>query len=179
MDNLDTYAYRLARGIGYLSVDEVSFIKKIARILPAQATVVNIGAGSGTSIIAILEDRPDVEVWSVDISNTNGVSQFEEAKVIDRIAPLIGDSKAIDYPGPAIHLLFVDGGHLQDEIRGDIAAWIPRMDEHGIVMYHDYGSPHWPAVQSEVDAWAAASGAFPIGLSDTLIAFQVNRSVDE
>lgn len=175
-------SYRLASSFGYLTYAEVTLIKDLVRYIPSNGVCVNIGAGSGTSIIALLEERPDLVVYSVDLTD-NGQAQFREAGMEQRIIPIIGDSKQIDfslYSTEPISWLFVDGGHLEFEILGDIYKWIPRMKHGGIVLFHDYDSPNWSDVKRVVDGFSRMIPSMEnryiwrhIGTVDTLIAFEI------
>ena len=175
-------SYRLASSFGYLTHAEVTLIKDLAKYIQPNGLCVNIGAGSGTSIIALLEERPDLMVYSVDLTD-NGQAQFREAGMEQRIIPIIGDSKQIDfslYSTEPISWLFVDGGHLEFEILGDIYKWIPRMKHGGIVLFHDYDSPNWSDVKRVVDGFSQMTPSMKnryiwrhIGTVDTLIAFEI------
>ena len=51
---------------GYLSLNELIALKDLANTLPENPRVLNIGAGMGTSALALLEAREDVIVHSID-----------------------------------------------------------------------------------------------------------------
>ena len=51
----------------YLFISEVHALKQLARSLPANPVVVNLGAGAGTSGLAFMESRPDLKLWTIDI----------------------------------------------------------------------------------------------------------------
>lgn len=53
----------------YLFVDEVPALKSLVRSLSRRPLVINIGAGAGTSGLAILEARPDSILVTIDIQN--------------------------------------------------------------------------------------------------------------
>lgn len=167
----NSMAAKIAIGIGYLTVEEVEFINELALRLPKDAVCVNIGAGSATSIIAVLEVRSDLTMYSVDINSENGKSQLWEANMLDRVIPVIGDSKEVDWNGGAISYLFVDGQHDYKGLLGDLVAWTPRLAPHAIVMFDDYLDIHWSSVQPLVDEWAKPHKR--IGLVNNLIAFEV------
>lgn len=169
-------SYEIAAGIGYLYRDEVTLIKDLSYRILSNACCVNIGAGAGTSIIALLEENPALHLYSIDIDLHNGVPQFTQAGMLDRITLLIGDSKTIAWEYGEIDWLFIDGDHSKEGIEGDIAVWSPRMREGGIVLFHDYNSPNWSDVQVAVDTWGRDHKQ--IAQVDTLVAFEVVKGTN-
>lgn len=158
-------AYDIAIGIGYLTVREVQGLKQIAGLLPHHAHCVNIGSGAGTSVIALLEARPDVYVYDIDLSLENGLQQLVETGWIDsdHLIRIEGDSKIIGlkWSNGKIDWLFIDGDHSEAGIRGDYMAWLPHMRRGGYVLVHDYapyptdhelaGVQYWPDVPRVTD----------------------------
>lgn len=55
--------------LGYLFTDELRALKELARSLPSDPIVVNIGAGGGTSGLAFKESRPDLILITIDITD--------------------------------------------------------------------------------------------------------------
>jgi hypothetical protein len=145
--------YELAKGIGYLFVDEVDEIVRIAKQLPANAICANIGSGAGTSVLAVLLNRDDVMLYDIDITPDNGVAQMREFGKDDPRywRRLTGDSKSIAYDGPPLDYLFVDGDHSDAGLRGDLAAWLPRCNPDAWVLIHDYSRDVWPDVARVTD----------------------------
>lgn len=138
----------------YLFASEVEALKELARSLPDNPVVVNIGAGSGTSGLAFMESRPDLKLVTVDIQY--GDSPFgcieAEEKVIsqagfayDRYFYSVGDSKTIGKHWQDLYyyigkcdLCFVDGDHSYRGAKGDILAWLPNIKPGGIMAVHDF-----------------------------------------
>ena len=167
----NSLAMRLADSFDYMRPEEVDLVHRLARDLPERAVCVNIGSGSGTSIIAVMEVRLDLNMYSVDINADNALSQFHQAGILSKITQITGDSKTVAWNGDRIDYCFVDAGHLEHEIRGDIQAWIPRMASGGIVLFHDYGSDRWSDVKKVVDEYAG-NWEF-IEVADKLAAFRI------
>ena len=109
----------------------------------------------------------------MDIDADNGMSQLEQAGLMSHIYKVVGDSKEVPWVGIPINYIFIDGGHEEFEIRGDIEAWLSRMSYDGVLLFHDYGSPNWPSVKTVVDEYASRLGWELLGLEDTLIAFKL------
>lgn len=187
---------------GYLFVDEVAALKQLAQSLPENPTIVNIGAGAGTSGLAFVESRPDVTLFTVDVQDASspfGCLQgermvFESAGY----SYLAGErwfqihSRSADaglfWDRPPVDMVFIDGDHSYDGCMADILAWIPNLKAGGILAVHDYckndafdkpddgrKKPHpmaWPGVDAAVKE--SLLHAYPTVLHvDSLIAFRV------
>ena len=50
-----------------------------------------------------------------------------------------------------IGLLFIDGGHDERIVRGDVNAWSGKVVNGGIMAFHDYGTSVWLGVNKVVD----------------------------
>lgn len=174
---IEKYSYRVADGIQYMTRAEVDFVKKLAPLLPQHAVCVNVGMGAATSVIALLEERPELIVYSVDINPDNGMSQLYESGFTKNVVKIIGDSKEVEWLYGEISFAFIDAGHQREEVLADVNAWCPRMAKNAIMMFHDYAAVHWHGVKEVVDS-VAGNWEF-LGLVDTLIAFRVNTGDSE
>lgn len=150
----------------YLFLSEVTALKDLARSLPPNPFVVNIGAGAGTSGLAFIESRPDLKLATIDIQLEDSPFGCLEAekKIINEAFPetaLFGntrfyqfqaDSKALGKlwqkpefllePGQSggfADLVFIDGDHTYNGAKGDILSWLPNIKPGGIMAVHDYG----------------------------------------
>ena len=174
-------AYELSLAFGFLFPREVFAMQSLVWSLPENGTIVNIGAGAGTSALAMHEARPDVTIYTVDISEGGPFGGFEnERNAFDGAGytkyptPLLGDSKKIgmEFLDGPIDMLFIDGDHSEAGCRGDIQAWIGHVKAGGIVVLHDYERDFWPDVKRVVDEELGKD--YPqILCVDTLIAFRV------
>jgi predicted O-methyltransferase YrrM len=122
--------------------------------------IVNIGAGAGTSGLAIVEAGADPRfVWTIDLSPSGPTGGLENERNAFRPTGLqipnqvLGDSKAVGSSwehGP-IDLIFIDGDHSTEGLEGDIMAWLPWVKSGGWMLFHDYSSNNWPAVYEVVN----------------------------
>jgi len=191
----------------YLFKDEIAALKELAVSLPDEPVVVNVGAGGGTSALAFLESRPDLQLWTVDIQKES--SPFGclagELQVVDaaglngpRYHQIHGDSKAVgkEWEGPPIDMVFVDGGHTYDACCGDILNWTPHVVDGGIIAVHDYDkaivyaelkrrgfaelAPHpapWKGVDLAIQKFLVNSYEIVL-IVQTLIAFRKNDAIE-
>lgn len=127
----------------YHSERDVETLHRLVGLLPEGAVVVNIGAGLGTSVLAMLEERNDLFILSVDVK----VCRKEQAHLrkaglygLHRVVRLLGKSYEIgeNWPWP-VDMVFMDGGHDHDTVRWDVEAWLPKVKPGGIIAFHDYG----------------------------------------
>ena len=138
----------LQAAFGYLFVEEVQALKDLVRMLPSEPEVLQIGAGAGTSSLAILEARDDVRLTTIDIEAGDSPfgSLFAEKKVvteaghINRLTQVHGDSRYVDLERDALpfHMIFIDGDHSYEGCRADIIDWMAHLVHGGIMAIHDY-----------------------------------------
>ena len=48
-------------------------------------------------------------------------------------------------------LVFIDAGHSYEDVRRDIARWLPKVRSGGMAVFHDYDNPQYPGVRRAVD----------------------------
>ncbi len=167
----------LQKAFHYLFPDEVPALKSLAARLRAEPVVVNIGAGAGTSALTFCEARSDIHLITIDHQKDTsplGSLASEEEVLRDagfwdgRVTHHHKDSKemGLNWPGPKVDMVFIDGGHEYEECKGDIEAWLPNIRSGGIIAVHDFekealypggdfrdGAPHpmpWPGVDRAV-----------------------------
>lgn len=153
----------LQQAFGYLFPDEVRALKQLARGLPDNPVVVNIGAGAGTSGLAFMESRPDLYLYTVDIQSENSPlgslysekMVFVQASIPDgRYTQICADSKPLGiawrvtfgqslkigygWGKGLIDMVFVDADHTYNGCKGDILAWLPNIKPGGIMAVHDF-----------------------------------------
>lgn len=137
------------------TVADVETLHALADMLPLCPVVVNIGACFGTSTLAILEQRPDAFVFSIDIMPCPLERQHHEQAGIPagRCVRVLGPSQDVGryWPAHSVDFVFVDGGHADVEVRGDIDAWLKTIKPGGIIAFHDYGTASLPDVKRVVD----------------------------
>jgi predicted O-methyltransferase YrrM len=180
-------ALALCNAFGFLFPGELFLIQALVQSLPEQAVVVNIGAGVGTGSLAMVEMKPSLQAFTVDISAggpfgglENEVNAFRDAGFPERTPiQILGDSQVVwkGWPdishGKKIDLLFIDGDHSETGLQKDIDGWLQYIKPGGYVLYHDYNSVAWGDVTKTVDRNMNQSLEWQHVLTvDTLIAFR-------
>jgi len=169
-------ARELARKFGMLSVEEVDAIQKVVKMLNVQNPVaVNIGAGVGTSTVAMLEAHPKIVVFEVDKKlQPQAMQNLAEAGFgkENRVKRVIGNSWDIGQNWPLqVDLVFVDGAHHDDAVIADIEAWRPHLKPFGYMLFHDYHHRNVPGLTAIVDRMM--TGCQQVCSARYLVGFQV------
>lgn len=121
--------------------NEVVALKHVMSQLPEEPVVVQIGAERGTSTLAMLEERPDSFIFSIDTRVCEvEYDNLRKAKLdAKRVVRVLGRSQDIGEYWPFLyHLLFIDGDHSETGVRGDILAWKDNVMPDGFIAFHDY-----------------------------------------
>jgi predicted O-methyltransferase YrrM len=156
-------AIELGQSFGYLYDHEIMALQVLARSLPDGAVFVNVGAGTGTSSLSVYEGNHNLVMYTVDISTGGPLGGLEnERNAFTNVGwanktPIqyLGDSPKVadTFANNVIDFIFIDDGHLEDEITADIEHWLPKVKSGGYVAFHDYvdGPSYWPAVLKVVN----------------------------
>lgn len=98
-----------------------------------------IGVRGGTSSVALLlaADKMDGHVYSMDIDPCAQARMFiRDVGLSHRHTFMQGDSKTLDFP-VGLDVLFIDGDHSYDGVKGDYTRHINSMKDGGVVFFHD------------------------------------------
>lgn len=131
------------------SPSELIELKKLANSLPLNPLIVIIGAGVGAASMAILEERKDVVIFSVDIMFPTKQPMYqpgERANLIEagywelgRVIQVWGDSQTVGKHWPIQYdWLLIDGDHRYEGVKADIQIWLHHAKPGALVSLHDY-----------------------------------------
>lgn len=148
-------AYSITGELYHHTIVDVDTLHRLAEMLPPNPVIVNIGACFGTSALAMLEARPDAFIFSIDVQVCPLESEHirRAGEDVRRVVRVLGPSQEAGefWPAASVDMVFVDGGHADVEVMGDIHAWLKTIKPGGIVAFHDYGTPSLPDVKRVVD----------------------------
>lgn len=185
-----TTSEELRNAFRYLFEDELPALKKLVKMLPPEPLVINIGAGAGTSGLAIMESRPDVILATIDIQDSSSplgcleaerdvlkAAGFVGNKIVGRHMQICMDSVAVglewDNVGSHVFkrrpsMVFIDGDHSYEHARDDIQVWSRIVAPGGIIAVHDYkkGSFIHTANGPHPQAWPGVDRAVDENLRD-------------
>jgi predicted O-methyltransferase YrrM len=159
---------------GYLRESEVTAIHILAQLAmdgkERPPLFVNVGAGHGTSSLAMAEACPEAEIYS----NTGFLKcERDTFKMAGIKTPHQIHSNSHD-PGLEFEheadLIFIDADHREEELRADILKWLQHIRNDGIMVFHDYDHPNYPGVKTAVDELMAEHDVFL--LIETIKAFR-------
>ena len=157
-----------------VSSNEVPLLVHYTREIPAFGTLVEIGTGWGGSTAIFAKILRAIDIYTID--NGSNFQRFGPKDgtsyddfIADRLLHVYGlppektlftvvwklaDSTTIPWDIP-IDLLFIDGAHTYEGVRGDILNLTPHVVPGGVVIFHDY---HMKGVREAVDEFLKESG---------------------
>ena len=140
--------------LGWFSPDEANYIACLAKNVPAESNIVEVGSFCGRSTISlILGSRAgkQAKVHSVDphlglasihpdITFPLFVRNLEERNLLQYVTIHRCNSAdaAESWNGDDIGLLFIDADHSYDSVRNDFNLWRKYLLEGALVIFHDY-----------------------------------------
>jgi predicted O-methyltransferase YrrM len=172
---------------GFLFPREGPLLFELARSCSGRGVIVEIGSFKGKSTIwlaAGAQDGAGVRVYAVDphqgcpdLYERYGDKiwtfpefelNVERAGVGELVTPIVATSEAAaaEFSEP-IELLFIDAMHDVESVRGDLAAWTPKVVEGGVVALHDTGRGQQPLIVA-ADTLYAARGFRDARFVDTI-----------
>lgn len=136
----------------HLTKIERLVLYKLALSSPNKCTIVEIGSylGGSSTFLALAAKRKQGMLYCVDTWKNEGMSEgqrdtFDEflkniEPLRDYIRILRGNSVDVANTfNENIDLLFIDGDHSYEAVKADMEYWLPKVKNHGIVIFHDIG----------------------------------------
>lgn len=159
----DTPAHRLAASRRFLTQEDVDDLIDIAVGLPLNANVVDLGAGTGTTAIAMLQTRPDIHVWTYDISAEAvdwarlNIVGFLDTIALEHWTGHVSDaSRAARFFQSPVHALLHDASHEEEDVFENVYEWYEKLVTGAMIWVHDYlpmpgAEETYPGVKTAVD----------------------------
>lgn len=167
-------AYALAASRLFLSQDDVAAIEGIMHSVRHELPrVIDLGAGSGTTALAVFGVNQQAGVFTVD--RELEALQWSLANVRPHFpdvyhATVLEDSaKAAErFSDETVDVLLHDAGHEYDDVHRDILAWWPKLKPGAWVWIHDFSPPPWggedyPGVSRACEALVLAGHLYEVG----------------
>jgi precorrin-6B methylase 2 len=144
---------------GWLKIEEAAALYRLARRLPPDSTIVEIGSWKGKSTYCLARGLRKGQVVAIDPFNATGdddsqshyqkikgqaslLTQFQEKMqqlgVSNKIQIKAGYSNQFIGQFPRIDLLFIDGDHSLAGAHFDFESYAPFISTGGYLLFHDY-----------------------------------------
>jgi predicted O-methyltransferase YrrM len=190
---------RMARPVdGWLSRAEEAILFRLARSVPSDQAIVELGSwlgrstvllggasrtGNGAAIFAVDffraadEHRAFLES-RVGVVARDYLDAFQEnmrrAGVADRITPIRSDTAAAGerWAGPPVGLLFLDGDHTYPAVCRDWVSWRGHLAPRARIAFHDYANPSYDVTRF-VDEQVAAGRLRALEQHDSILVAEV------
>lgn len=132
---------------GLVAKHELEILEDLAKTVPANGVIVEIGSYLGLSASAWADGAdPSVTIYCIDYFYE--FDKFKEnVKQYDNIIPIRGQSpNAIKYPGDPIDIFFLDAAHENPTDLMNIEYFLPLIKPGGLFIGHDYMDARYPDV---------------------------------
>ncbi|MEC9283519.1 MAG: class I SAM-dependent methyltransferase [Bdellovibrionota bacterium] len=139
---------------GWLNPPVVSLLYRLAKRLPDNPMIVEIGSWKGKSTVLLQLSRPDARVFAIDpftgsheheeefgevdtyedfIKNINTFCDSSQISVIRNLS-----ANAVNELPDGIDMLWIDGSHDYRDVKSDFELYYPKLKEGAWVAMHDY-----------------------------------------
>jgi len=129
--------------------------------------IVEIGSLHGRSALAMLANS-DAHLWCIDAWGEPSTTTLEDYEIfLENVSPYVEEGRLTvlrthshlglaslleDYGKESFDMVFIDGGHDYDTVKGDILGCRPLLREGGLLSGHDYSHRKGhPGVKKAVD----------------------------
>ena len=143
-------AHGLAESRKEIDGDTVDLLRRLAEDLPTGGTVVDLGTGSGTTLLSILGERNDaihIHTYDLDVQWGQAVVNNERVNRVGDVTFYRGDIFADEVPFRGEHgvdLLLVD--LLPERTEEILVRWLPMLNPRARVWVHNADQEHVAAV---------------------------------
>lgn len=141
---IGTAAKELAASRMFLMAEDVEAIQQLVQALAPDVKVVDLGAGSGTTALAVLDVNQHAAIITVDIDQ--GAIHWAERN-IEAYYPgahwtwmVLDAAASATFIGP-VDLVLHDASHEEEHVEADLRAWAAVCAPGTPLWVHDYAAP--------------------------------------
>jgi hypothetical protein len=124
---------------------DVDLIQHGVRLIGPHLVAVDLGAGSGTTALSVLDAEPTAVVHTVDSDPVNldwcSIAVHNAHPSANWRGHNHRSAPACSVFPAAVDLLLVDAGHSYLDVLRDWLAWSPQMNVGALAWFHDYDPP--------------------------------------
>lgn len=140
---MTTPAHDLARSRMFLLVEDVDLIISLVQSLPEKPVVADVGAGSGTTAMAVLGANEGAKIFTIDINPENvdwaeinlrayyDTKNWQGVEADSLNAARLAADEYFD-------MVMLDTSHEYEATEQEIKAWLPKLKSGGVFWFHDY-----------------------------------------
>jgi hypothetical protein len=127
-------------------------LAKLLDLAEGSRTVVEVGTGPGWSALALALADPQRRVISFDLESRRAetYARLVARSVRERVTFILTAGAEGTRQAESVDFLFIDSSHELDETVETFEAWRPKLVPGAVVVFHDYGDPHYPGVKQAV-----------------------------
>lgn len=119
---------------GWLRPEEREYLYYIARKVPAQGLIVNIGTEYGASLVCLRSGNPECDIVGIDLDTSLAPQDLDIIYIEGNSADYAEDAPS--WLGAYMDLLFVDGDHTYEGVLKD-CRYADYVNIGGHVVFHD------------------------------------------
>ena len=141
---MSCYAHALADSRQFLRREDVDLIVEMCEKLDPR-TIVDLGAGSGTTALAAFAGVSGQRVALTTVDAEESQLDWARAAVAnagraDQWQALLSDSAdaSVGFDDNSVDLLLIDTSHTYEQTSKELAAWLPKVRSGGGIWLHDY-----------------------------------------
>jgi predicted O-methyltransferase YrrM len=106
-------------------------------------TMAEVGVKFGRTTFFLLDNSPDLVIYSIDTDISMFYNNEVKEKYKDRLIPIQGFSYDVanQLLDNSMDLIFIDADHSYNSVKKDILEYTPKLKDHGILAGHDIDYP--------------------------------------
>lgn len=134
---------------GWLERAERELLVRLAREVPPDGFILNVGVEYGASVVCLWTGNPWARLLAVDVDNSKIANRVFTAQYMTQ------DSKELLARWSAeqgIDLAFIDGDHGYAGVLSD-CGFARFIKPSGVIVFHDYVREIVPGVRQAIDEW--------------------------
>lgn len=106
-------------------------------------TMAEVGVRDGRTTFYLLDHHPDLVIYGIDRSIAGFYNNDIKYKYGNRLIPIeaLSVDGAESISDASLDLVFIDADHSYEWVKKDIAAYTPKLKQHGFLSGHDIDFP--------------------------------------
>jgi predicted O-methyltransferase YrrM len=146
---------------GWMTDDELVYLRELAQNVPANGTIVEIGTYAGKSTLSLATFCPDgvhvycFDMWLSVVYKPKHPVFYQFIEMIDKLqlnnVIVLNDMSPPSKWTTPVDLVFIDAIHEYKDVVEDIKFWEKHLNSEGVMCGHDYASDHEEVMRAVKD----------------------------